>query len=225
MSATDRFFPGPFHGRIALLLLAALSAGGCHVLPQPQVDPTHYYTLDGKADGATPAAGVSGGTLKIGLKPIVVPAYLTDRAMVVRDQKGEIHYEEYHRWAERLDDGIARLVRERLLDLPTVAAVYPPPFPIDETRDFDVTVEIDRCEGERDSTGAATAAFVATIEIARPGGDHEVVVRKKFTPPAAVWIAAKSASAQPNFGALANLLGDDVKAMANEIATALPATK
>jgi uncharacterized lipoprotein YmbA len=145
--------------------------------------------------------------------------------MVVRGRQGEIHYEENHRWAERLDEGVARLVREGLLSQPTVGMVYPSPFPIDEPRDFDVTVEIVRCEGRWDPAGGATAAFAATIEIYRAGGDHSVILRKTFSPPAAAWIAVKQASAQPDYGTLANLLGDEVNAMAKEIAAALPAAK
>ncbi len=195
------------------LLLTALLAG-CRLLPAPQADPAHFYALGEK----TPAAAQTvTGTLRIGLRPVELPSYLQTRAMVVR-VGSEIRYEQNRRWAEPLDEAVARIVRTHLLATPTVATVYPTPFPIGEPRDYDVTLRVQRCEGARDATGKAVALFAATIEITRADTGRAVVLRRNISPPGAAWDGK-------DFSVLANLLGDAVAALRPEIAGALPTAK
>ena len=211
----------PLHSlRYVLLLFVALLATGCRILPAPQTDPAHFYTLGGKAADA-PAPALA-GTLRLGLRPVELPAYLQNRAFVVRQGGSEIRYQPNHRWAEPLDEAVARVLRARLLAAPAVAAVYPAPFPLDEPRDFDVTVRVLRCEGERSPEGKATTRFAALIEIIRMGGAggaaRETVARTSFTAPATAWDGS-------NFAAFAAALGDAVAALGQEIATSLPAAR
>ncbi|MEI6860900.1 MAG: ABC-type transport auxiliary lipoprotein family protein [Verrucomicrobiota bacterium] len=195
---------------------AVLLLTGCHILPAPQADPAHFYTLGGKAAEAPAPSPAS--TLRLGLRPVELPVYLQNRALVVRPGGSEIRYQQNHRWAEPLDEAVARVVRTRLLAAPTVATVYPTPFPVGEPRDYDVTVRVLRCEGERRPDGHATAQFTAVIEIARTAGPAlEIVARKTFTAPAA-WDGN-------DFAALAAALGDAAAGLGQEIAAALPAAR
>ncbi len=210
-SRTGRRKPAFLHG----LLLAALLLTGCHILPAPQADPARFYQIGVKFT-ALPASNVS-GTLKIGLRPVELPAYLQNRAMVVRNGT-EIRYEDNHRWAEPLDEAIARIVRTRLFAAATVAAVQLAPFPIDEPRDFDVTVRVLTCEGARSADGKGTVQFTAIAEITRSDASHTVVWRKNILAPAAAWDGK-------DFSALAGLLDLAISTTGEDIAAALPAKK
>jgi uncharacterized lipoprotein YmbA len=209
--------PAPRRGLWSIVMLfGTLIAAGCHILPVPQADPAHFYTLGGKAADAP--APSSGGTLRLGLRAIELPVYLKNRALVVRSGDSEIRYEQNHRWAEPLDEAVARVIRARLLAAPTVAAVYPSPFPFDEPRDFDVTVRVLSCEGARSPGGKATVQFTAVFELSRAGGTsgamRETVARRTFAAPTTAWDGK-------NFDALATLLGDAAVALGQETAATL----
>ena len=63
--------------------------------------------------------------------------------------ENEVEFRDYRRWAEPLDAGVARVLRARLLASPDVAQVYAEPFPADQDRDFDVSVEVTQVRGAR----------------------------------------------------------------------------
>jgi uncharacterized lipoprotein YmbA len=202
-----------------LLAVAAalLLAAGCRILPAPQADAAHFYQIGVKyfANPEAAAAPRSGG-LRLGLARVELPAYLQNRAMVIRHGETNVTYQQNHRWAEPLDEAVARIVRAKLLAWPSVATVSPAPFPIEQTRDYDVTVRVLRCEGAMDGAGdSRSALFAASIEIARAGADGAVVARKNFTLPTA-WDGK-------DFSALAGLLGQAVAALGDAVAAALPA--
>ena len=195
-------------------VLGLLGQTGCSFFPAPQPDPTHYYVLTGPSF-ADPGPARPEGALRIGLRRVEVVPYLGGKAMIVRNAANEISYQEYARWAELPAAGIERLVVARLQGSSKVGRVYLQPFPFDGKRDYDVGVSVLRCEGERKADGKMGVGFVCTVEVteAKPGG--AVVMRKTFTAPQAVWDGK-------DFGRLAQLLGDAVAALGEEIVGALP---
>jgi uncharacterized lipoprotein YmbA len=50
----------------------------------------------------------------IGMGPIKLPEYLDRPQMVTKDKEGILKFDEFNRWGESLDLGIARLLREDL---------------------------------------------------------------------------------------------------------------
>src|SRR6185295_7444941 len=98
-----------------LLLAALLLAAGCHILPAPQADAARFYALSEKIipDQDRLVQAPPPRTLRLGLRPVELPAYLQNRAMAVR-AGSEIRYEQNHRWAEPLDEGIARILSDAL---------------------------------------------------------------------------------------------------------------
>jgi len=195
--------------------LGLLSQAGCSFLPAPQADPTHYYVLTGPTF-ADPGPARADGALRIGLRRVEVVPYLNGKAMIVRNAANEIVYQDYARWAELPGAGIERLVMARLQSSPKVGRVYLQPFPFDEKRDYDVGLRVLCCEGERKPDGAMAVGFACTVEVTegKPGG--AVVMRKVFTAPQVAWDGK-------DFGKLAQLLGDAVSALGEEIVVALPA--
>ena len=197
---------------VCLLLLA-----GCNVIPPPQSDLTRSFALAGPAlDDST--ARPTLGTLRLGLKAVDVAPYLKKGVIVVRRGENELVYNEYARWAEPLEASIARAVRARLLADAKTGRAFAYPFPFDQERDFDVAVGIVRCEGVQLSGGGAAARFVATLEITSAGANSEVVVRKTIAMPDVVWDGK-------DYAALARALSNDVAALGQEIAAALPEKK
>ena len=136
--------------------------------------------------------------------------------MVVRTGDNEVEFRDYRRWAEPLDAAIGRVLRVRLLAAPEVAQVVTEPFPIDQERDFDVSIDIRRCEGSADASGKFAASLSATIEVSTAGANPHVVARKLFTAPAAAWDGR-------DFDRLASLLSADVSALGQEVVAELPA--
>jgi uncharacterized lipoprotein YmbA len=197
--------------------LGLLAIAGCNVVPPAQEDTTRYFVLSDTglppvAPGEAPAAG----TLRIGLKTVRLEGYLKGRQMIVRDGANEVRFEDFRRWAEPLDLAITRIVRSRLLSGPSVAQVYAEPFPFDQARDYDVSIEVTRFEGAVDAGGKFVASVAATIEIATTGADSRVVSRRSFEAPVQAWDGK-------DFDQLAELLNSDVAALAQEVASELPA--
>jgi uncharacterized lipoprotein YmbA len=190
-------------------LLVALAA--CDVIPPPQDDPTRYYILSG---GAAPAASPAPGAARLGLRTVRLDAYLGRRDIVVRTGANEVAFKDYRRWAEPLESAIARELRADLLASPLVAQVHSEPFLSGEPRDFDVSVEITRFEGNA-ASGRFSASLSAVVEVSTAGDNPRVVAHKLFVAPAAAWDGS-------NYDQLAALLSRDVAALAQDIVADLP---
>lgn len=191
-----RFVPSIF-----LSTVCALALAGCNLLPAPQADNTRYYVLE---SAAAPAAG--SGAVRLGLRRVEVPAYLKSKAIVTRAGNNELRYADAARWAEPLEAGIARVLRDQL---GAKAAVSTYPFPAQVERDFDVVVSVTAAEGRDDGLH-----FAASFEIAR-AADSTVVVRRTFSAPVTAW--------RGDYAQLAAQLSVAAAELASEIVATLPA--
>jgi uncharacterized protein len=86
-------------------------------------DPTQFYTLDQAAAGSAPAkasvgtprSSVAGtGNVGVGVGPVIVPSYLDRTQIVTRTASDQVDLSMFHRWAEPLEDGIARILAEQI---------------------------------------------------------------------------------------------------------------
>ena len=105
-----------------VLLLCAVAAGtltGCGLL-QPHTDPTRLYVLTTRSSSFPVRATGEAKPLNVGLKPVEIAAYLKGKSMVVRKGSNEVHFADFDRWAEPLDQGISRVIRETLLSARSV---------------------------------------------------------------------------------------------------------
>ena len=204
---------GPLMPIVLTGLLFALSA--CNVVQPAQEDPTRYFVLSDPAvpqgQAPAPSAGV-----RIGLKAVRLEGYLRRKQIVVRTGDNEVQFRDYRLWAEPLDAAIGRVLRTRLLASPEVAQVYAEPFPPDQERDFDVSIEVRRFEGSAGEQGRYAASLSAAIEIATTGASPRVVAHKVFVAPAAAWDGR-------DFDRLARMLSADVSALAQDVLADLPA--
>lgn len=192
--------------------LMAVTLAGCQLLPPATVDSTRFFVLAGTA-GTQPVPEKTGGRLQIGLRPVVLPAYLrATKSMVVRDGANEIRYQDFSRWAEPLEAGVNRILEERLLASPEVRGVDVHPLRGDVARDYDVSVRILQCEGVAGKDGVAR--FSASYEITAADGSG-VVTSRTFNASELAWDGK-------DFGALAKLLSDGVSGLGDKIAADLP---
>ena len=111
---------------------------------QPHADPTKFYVLTVQG---TASANVTEGDVKrwkVGLRPVEVPTYLRTRFMVVRTGTNEIHFADFDRWAEPLDQGIGRVMKETLGSARNVESVALNTHG-DESLDYEVAIQILAC--------------------------------------------------------------------------------
>lgn len=202
--------------RLLVFASGLLLLDGCNVIPPVQPDTTRYYVLSGPTVAPTPSQPAN-GTLRLGLRPVEIAPYLRRGSLVVRASDNEVAFANDARWAEPLEQEIGNALRQRLLAAPGVMRVLVPPFPFEPVRDFDISVQVLRCEGAREG-GGAVARFAAVIEISTGGVDAQVVTRKTFVAPDAAWDGK-------DFARLAALLSDAVAALSQDVVALLPEKK
>ena len=200
---------------VAGLGFAMFIQAGCSFLPEPKADPTRYYVLTGPAVDESGARQVAGAFV-VGLKSVQVAPYLNGKAMIVRNATNEIAYQEFARWAEPLDVGVGRMLSARLVASDKIKRLYSQPFPFDVERDYDVRIEVLRCEGEHKPDGKTVASLACVVEVTEAKTGGAVVLRKVFTAPEAAWNGK-------DFSRLAQLLSDAISTVGDEVIAALPA--
>lgn len=200
---------------LLLAVLAVLSLGGCKIIPEATVDSTRYYVLNGPVT-TDPTVARPTGIHQIGLRPVELPGYLRNhKDMVVRTGANELRFQEFALWAEPLEAGVNRVLKERLLSTENIGGVTTYPFSIDIKRDYDVVVRILNCEGLVQGDAGAVARFTAAYDIVATGAGGQVVVRRTFTAPDQGWDGS-------DFAMLARLLSEDVAKLSADIAANLP---
>ena len=199
---------------IPALVLPLLA--GCTSLFEAKPDTTRFFLLTAPARVAAPAADAA-RTVTVGLKRIELPAYLNTPAIVLRPGGTELRHASQARWAEALELGIARVLKESLQAQPPVRSVVAYPAPEAELPAFEVSVTVRACEGLTGPAGRQMR-FAAMWEI-------------RSTAPSAVAAAPVAAGnfesapadwAEGDYATLTAKLGEAVAALGRELAAALP---
>ena len=132
--------------------------------------------------------------------------------MQVRVADNELRYIDVARWAEPLESGLTRVLREDLAQRPArVRVVARGP----DEHEFDVAVNLRRCEGV---LPAGLARLAARIEIFSTGTNQELVAQEDFTFDVPGWDGE-------DYGLLAKKLSEAADALAERIVTLLPEKK
>ncbi len=193
--------------------LASAVLGGCALL-RPHADPTRFYVLT--VPRFPPERVAEGGfkRWRVGLRPIELPPYLQNKALVVRAGANEIRFADFDRWAEPLDQGIGRVIKEALLSAVNVAGVALNSHG-DDTLDFEVALRILACEGARADTGKSSIRFAVRWETRTVATNSTVIHRGGFTADALTWDGK-------HYGQLAERLSEAVAAAGQTLAAELP---
>jgi uncharacterized protein len=133
----------PVLWRLALVSLGGLLLG----LEACTSTPSRFYILNAlSASEATPVTGATQGPV-IGVGPITMPKYLDRPQIVTRTGSHQLALAEFDRWAEPLQDNVARVLAENLALLIPTDQVLRYAWPQSATLDYQVTVEVLQFEG------------------------------------------------------------------------------
>jgi uncharacterized lipoprotein YmbA len=209
-------FPFSATCRLGLALALPLLAG-CSSLFEAKPDSTRFFLLSAPSIGAaTPAATDTSRNATVGLCLIELPAYLRTPAVVLRPGGTEVRHALDACWAEPLEQGIARVLRETLQAQPGVRSVVAYPAPQAVRPAYEISVRVLACEGVTGSSGRQMR-FAATWEIRATAAEVGAapVAAGTFESAPADW-------AEGDYAALTAKLGESIAALGRELAAALP---
>jgi uncharacterized lipoprotein YmbA len=178
----------PTHVRsIAVLVLAGVLA---LVACKSVEDPTKYYVLSPTSSPGPTRMAVSSPAIGVG--PVLIPGYLDRVQIVTRGAEDDIELSPYHRWAEPLESGIAKVVADNLAAQvgSERIAVFPWRGGVARMLDYQVVVVVLRFEGSAggrvtldarwrllDKNGQELVLKRSTINEPIQGGGHQPLVR------------------------------------------------
>jgi len=185
---------------LVALLVAAAAGASCSLLPAPKPDPTRFFVLAAENGEAAPARGT------VALRPVEVPAYLRQPALVVRRGGHEVSLRQTARWGEPLEQGLARVLGENLRRLGVTLA--------HRGGEADVAALVVRVLAA-EGTAAGGVEFRAAWELTRRGA---APVGGEFRSTGLTWDGRDEAG-------LAEGLSAAVAGLSAEIAGQIPATR
>lgn len=138
--------------RFCSVLLAAagvlLIFWGCVNLGEGTEQRTRFYVLRSLPESGerSPLANCENG-IKVGLGPVHFPEYLHRPQIVTRIRGNELEINEFHRWAEPLDESFLRTLGQNLSILLCTNHVFVYPWKPSTAMDCQVIVDVTRFDG------------------------------------------------------------------------------
>ena len=109
--------------------------------------PSRFYVLNSLSASETiPATSAEQGPV-IGVGPITLPKYLDRPQIVTRAGSNQLALAEFDRWAEPLQDNVARVLAENLARLIPTDQLLLHAWPRSATLDYQVTVDVLHFDG------------------------------------------------------------------------------
>jgi len=124
-------------GRWLVLIMLSWLAGGCSNTPMK-----FYMLSTGTQQAANPDGLAFDPHLLLGLGPIHVPDYLDRPQLIVEVAKNQYQLDEHHRWAERLDQNIRRVLAQFLVAQLGVEQVVHYPWSQRQAPDYQINLDI-----------------------------------------------------------------------------------
>ena len=118
------------------------------------------------SESVAPVAASNGEGVPIALR-LAVSEYLDQPELVVREADASLHLSPRNQWAEPLEIGFERLLRNRLAEEPGISRVLPLGVESDRSPVLLVIVFVDRFEGEKLTGGMNRAVIDASWRIVR----------------------------------------------------------
>ncbi|MDP5239410.1 PqiC family protein [Uliginosibacterium sp. 31-16] len=163
------------------LLVTLLAA--CSIAPPQAV---HLYQLSPQA-GASQTAGLNSS---IGIGPLKWPDYLNRRQLVIRLDAGSIETAENDRWAEPLDAGFERVLRDNLVRQLNPQRLQSHPWPLNDAPAIHVPLEVLQFDTSAQGTTVLRARWRIVgrdrKELLGERGSEIRVQARDGSPPAAV---------------------------------------
>jgi uncharacterized protein len=159
---------------IALTLLGffSLSLTACGgIFPKPHPSRLYVLTSLSPSGNATdPSAGpgragleiADSRSISVGIGPIRLPGYLDREEIMIRVEPNRFKILEDERWAEPLDENLARVLMQNLSVLLRTDQIFVFPWPRKEKPSYRVDVEVLRFESSSASQSQLTARWTIT---------------------------------------------------------------
>ncbi|MEI8574090.1 membrane integrity-associated transporter subunit PqiC [Methylomonas sp. WH-1] len=148
------------------MLLSALLLAAC------SSQPMQFYMLSAETDTPSVAAVLPADTV-LGLGPIHLPAYLDRPQLVTALSEHQYELDDQHRWAERLDDNIARVLRLSLAKQLGIDQVVRYPWTPRQAIDYQISFDI----LELHQTASGQSRFSVQWQLKKA---EQVVLGKRF---------------------------------------------
>ena len=148
--------------RWLMLLAACTFLTGCFGFLKPAESTARHFVLTPLPAQETQARA----TLGVGLGQVKVPPYLFDTSLAVRKGTNEISYLTSALWAERLDNGLQRVLAANLMALLPAAQVR-----LSAWRSEEVSAEVYVSIQQFDVDTGGHAVLVAWWRVLSPGGE------------------------------------------------------
>ncbi len=120
------------------LTLIALSVSGC------SSKPTKFYVLTSLAEVDNIPNSLSGDTLSIGIGPIKLPDYVNRPQIVTKNGGNELVIDEFHRWAESLNNNVSRVLSDNFATLLGTEKINTYPWNRFVPIDYQVAIDVTR---------------------------------------------------------------------------------
>jgi len=146
---------------IAAALVAELLVLGCGTL-SAKPDPSRFFTLSALTQNEPNAAKPSSGTpgISLGVGPVTLPGYLDRQEIVVRIAQNQLILSENDRWAEPLDENVARVLSQNIAFLLRAERINAYPWPIDRKPVYQVEIEMLRFETDAEHQARLSTRWV-----------------------------------------------------------------
>jgi len=136
------------------LILMFLMAIGCRSTT-PQIS---YYALSTAGGGQIQALNATPIQTRIGIGPIVLPAYLDRHQMVIRTGPNQLRIDDYHLWAAPLSEEMPRILAENIMQADRALRVDRAPWGHRFTPDIVIGIQIFTFEAHGDGRVHLNAA-------------------------------------------------------------------
>jgi uncharacterized lipoprotein YmbA len=123
--------------RLRWLLLGAALAAGCASTP-----PSSFYLLTPIQEAFSRDVDLSGGSISVGIGPVIFPQFLDRPQIVVRGGSNRLELNEFHRWGGTVQDDFLRVWGENLAHLLGSSRIVIFPTEARMPIDFRITAEV-----------------------------------------------------------------------------------
>ena len=197
--------------------LAALAAAGLVASPAcvslKRTPEARFFVLRSLAE--PPAEGPGASPPLVGLLPVALPGYLDRPQLITWVAPGELRIDEYLRWAEPLDAGLARTLAANLDALLPQSRIILSPWPAAARPRCRVRVELQRFGPQ----ASGEVVLEGRYALLPSGGERPLVARPVSLKRGAPGAAAPGDSAPAGVEAMSELVAD----LARDIAAAIRA--
>lgn len=192
-----------------LAALFVMSIAGCTAF-SPQPDSSRFFTLSPLSQGEETGNKSTGQAprLSVGIGPVSVPGYLDRQEIVTRVAQHQLRLSEHDRWAEPLDENLARVVSQNVAAILRAERIASYPWPVDRKPLYQAEIDVLRFE-----TNLAQEAHLAARWTVRHTGRKDLV-RYRHT---RLSRPARARNAEASVAALSEVLAD----LSQEIAAAI----